>query len=384
MSYSLINVSNDIDTPRYLICYNNIPVLLPNIYLSRYNRLSTIVDYARTLNRFFNYFEDNYGISDFRDIVSPMAMHNYIESRMFYKKVKYKGKQIYLKTNEANISMATAKKELVTIQSFYLFLDGIYQSDAIEFDPEFIKKISDLKNKRKCKKTKYKSIWTINHINEISCIRNLLSQGKWKDSKKVRRTFTRNEISIIYDNLPTLRDKCIFLTCLETGSRVSEIINSRLVHFKQNEKGYWVIGISKSKTKPRFAYINEGLRKLISLYIVTDRKRTIEKGKKNPYIFLSTRGKTKGDKIGYGSYRRVLKQSARAGGLDEKDICTHMARATNATFLKSQGVSDTEILKVLGNKKELKSYVVFDNPDFVMPIGEPLYNIDFVDLGEKK
>ncbi|WP_158212317.1 tyrosine-type recombinase/integrase [Natranaerobius trueperi] len=337
----------------------------------------TIEDYARILIRFFNYFEDKYNLHDYRKINRPTALDDYMRDRIYKKQIKRNGKIIYLTTDETNITQQTAKKEMTVLQGFFIYLDALYQFNIDSIDPEFIKRVldtSDAKNKlKKHKESYYGDIWRIRKLSKLPCI----IQGiKWKEKSKYRRSFTQEEITILESNLFSIRNKCIFLCSLEVGARISEILTVKKKDFIQNKQEHWVLRISKSKSNPRWVFIPEYLRKFIQMYINTERKQITNNSSKYPYLFVSTKGNTKGDKISYYTYRNALKKSAENGYLDPKDICTHMARATKSTRMKKDHRSNEEILKQLGNKTELKAYIDFDNPDMVIPVGTSLYNID--------
>jgi integrase len=377
MNYSLLDLNNDSKDPKHIICFNDIPLYEPNKFLNEkgINSSSTRSYYAKQLVRFFNFFEDKYGIIDYRKIKRTTAMDDYMEAVIYNKTTTKDGQTVYLKDMETKITIKTAKNYMRSIQLYYLSLEKPLL-DILELDEEYLERIlSSNQFKKLQQKTKYKGIWNRINLNEL---KTLAPNTKWRGKHKSRVSFKSEEIDVIAHNLrnKSLRQLCIFLTCLETGARIDEVLSSKRDSFKQNKNNIWVLGITKSKTQVRYVGIQPYLAKLINTYINTERRNVTSNSQKYKYLFLSTKGKTKGDRIGYHSFYTSLKHAAKAGGINSKEIVTHMARATKSTGLKADGKTDEQIRKVLGNKEVLDPYIDFSNPEVVVYSGKALYHFD--------
>lgn len=91
MFYTLVNISDDIENPKHIICYKGLPLYYPNQFLSEkgLNSNETRDAYAKILVRFFNYIENEYNISDFRNVQNEFAIRDFMHS-IIYKCIKTK------------------------------------------------------------------------------------------------------------------------------------------------------------------------------------------------------------------------------------------------------------------------------------------------------
>lgn len=357
-----------------IICYKDIPLYEPNRFLNSkgLSSVNTRDSYGKLLVRFFNFFEDRYDIFDYRNIKLDKAMDSFMEDVIYNKVNTKEGVIKYLKQEETQITPSSAKQYMSRIQSFYLYLEKPVL-DLLELDQDYIEKMLSTKLVKKIQqKTKYKGIWKTVNLSEIST---LVPNTNWRNKRKSKITFTREEIDVLAYNLydKGLRQLCIFLVCLECGTRIDEALSIKLKHFKENNKKIWVLGISKSKTKPRFVAVPAYLAKLINKYIDTERRHVTNNAKKYEYLFVSKKGKSKGNRISYSTFYTDLKESAKAGGLDPKHVVSHMARATKATQLKSEKKTNEQIKKALGNEQVIDPYIDNSNPDLITYNGEAFY-----------
>jgi integrase len=376
--YSVINVSVDKDNPFYLLTYKDMPLYEPNRFVQEKGRNSfaTQKDYFNILCNFFNFYEDHYKIVDFRKIYRKTALSDYIEHKVYSKKIVNGNTTVFVKSEETLITANTANKYITVIQEFYYQLDKPL-IDNIEINVEYSERWAEKHNKH-VHKTKYNGIWGTTNIEDLPCI---IQNTKWKKQRKEVKTFSDSEIDIIATNFTILRNKCIFLLILETACRISEALFIKKKDFifseEANEgKGAWVVFISKSKTTQRWVLVPDYLAKLINEYISTERKIATDNLPKFSFLFVSEKGRSKGEKIGYSTFRNNLKMVAKQGGIDETKVCVHMTRATKATALKREGFTDLETLKLLGNKSTLEPYKELNRPGDAIVCGKNLYNIN--------
>lgn len=214
---------------------------------------------------------------------------------------------------------------------------------------------------------------------DISELLYIASNTNWKEKRKTKITFTKEEIDILFHNLKnkSLRNVCIFLVCLECGVRISEALSTKLSKFQKNTKGIWTLRIEAPKNKmSRYVAVPDYAAQYINKYIATERRRITSNIKKYEYLFVSEKGPTKGKKLGSAAFQYQLKNAAKEGGLDAVRISSHLSRATRATKLKADGLTDEEIKKAIGNKVTINPYIDYDNPDYVVLHGKSFYSID--------
>lgn len=377
MYFTNVNISEDRDHPKHIICYKDIPLYYPNDYLDSkgINSSETRSAYAKLLSRLFNYLEDNYSVTDYREIIhNDHILKDFMESIIYDFVIDSSGKKRFLYEQQTLITPNTANTYLNRIQNFYLQLEKPLLG-LMEFDSDYLEKILTNKEKRRIRQqTKYKGIWGILDLSEL----NLHKNTKWKDKSKKKKSFTIDEIDWLVSNLRIkgLRDVCIFLVCVETGARVSEVLTGLNKNFKKNSKGVWTFGISKSKNNPRYVGIQPYLAKLINQYINTERRRITDNSPEFEYLFVSSKGFTKGGRLSYGAFRANLKEAGEKAGMDPASIMTHLARGTKATQMVIEGKTKEEARIALGNKVTINPYVDYDNPELVRYTGKAIYYID--------
>lgn len=372
----MVNISEDRNNSKHIICYKNLPLYYPNQFLNQkgVNSSETREAYAKILVRFFNYFEDTYGISDYRQIKSDSAMKDFMNSIIYDHVEDKSGRKKYLYENDTIISPHSANTYMSRIQSFYLTLEKPLLS-LLELDSDYVEKMLSTKQKNIIRqKTIYKGIWSIIELTELDLHQNT----KWKDKRKKKASFTKEEVDLIVANIKniSLRDLCIFLTCLETGARITEILTGYKRNFKKNRDGTWTLGITNSKSQKRFVAIPPYLAKIITKYINTERRRITENQQQFEFLFVSTKGLTKGDRVSYDTFRRHLKDAGEMAGLDTQSIMSHLARGTKGTRMVAEGISKEKVRIALGNKVTINPYIDYSNPELVQYSGKALYYID--------
>lgn len=376
MYYTIVNISEDKENPMHIVCYKDLPLYYPNRFLNEKGKNSgqTRGAYAKVLVRFFNYFEDVYGITDYREIKQDGALQTFMHSIIYDYVEDTSGRRKYLYDADTLITPATANSYMNRIQIFYLKLEKPLK-ELINYDSDYLEKLLTLSQKKSIQQvTSYKGIWNVLDLSELD----LKPNTKWKDKSKKKTSFTKEEVILLAKNLNKInpRDECIFLTCLETGARITEVLTGLKKLFKKNSQGTWTFYISKSKTAPRYVAIQPYLAKKINKYINTERRRITKNLSQYEYVFVSTKGETKGERLSYHSFRTNLKKAGKLAGMDTKLIMTHMSRATKATQMYIEGKSKEEIKKALGNKTVINPYIDYGNPELIKLTGKALYYND--------
>jgi integrase len=360
-----------------MICYKDIPMYLPNLFISNKgkNSLKTMHDYASILVFFFNFIDKKLNIN-YKYINTYNAIEEFINFCRFTKKKKGdNGDLNYFDTYEPQITAGTANRYISVISNFYWELEKFNissQKIALELDSEIEKKIFQ-KNKNLKYKSKYSNVWKVNSIADINIYR---PEVLWKTKRKNKITLSKDEQVIILNNLKFKRDKCIFLLSLMMGARITEILSTELKDFSNTSEDP-SLEIRISKTRPRTLILTKGLATMLEDYINTERrlitmdsKRLLKNGntKKLNYIFVTSKKskrKNKGEQLSYNAFLRNLKMAAKKGGIDESTIVTHLGRATKVTNMVANGATDEDILIIIGNKSSssLKHYKDLTNTD---------------------
>lgn len=369
-----------------LICYNDIPMYLPNLYISKrgMNSLKTKQDYASILVFFFNFIDKKFNVS-YKYINASNSIGEFINFCRFNKKKKRKNGDItYLITDEPQITANTSNRYISVISNFYWELEKYYISAkkiSLELDSEIEKRYFQGEENNKYK-SKYSNVWNVRSIADINIYK---PEALWKAKRKNKLTLSEDEQRIILNNFKYKRDKCIFLLSLMMGARISEILNTKLKDFNYTAEDT-TLEIRISKTSPRTLILTNGLAAMLEDYINTERRlwtmNSIDNStnKKNgvyDYIFVTSKRskfKNKGERLSYNAFLSNLKKSAKNGGIDHTAIVTHLGRATKVTNMVAKGASDEEILITIGNthSSSLKYYKDLTNTNI------PLRTIKYI------
>ena len=143
--------------------------------------------------------------------------------------------------------------------------------------------------------------------------------------------YTPEEIELVSQSL-SLRDRCIFLTSVETGYRISSVL-SILANAEDLKNG--IVEETFSKTGPTHAAgISPMLQRYLVEYMTTERHRMVEKtGEDNEHLFLTNKGKNTGKPVSYNAFYIALKTAEKKiheAHPDKQDMVlhTHAGRST--------------------------------------------------------
>lgn len=136
-------------------------------------------------------------------------------------------------------------------------------------------------------------------------------------------------LDVIFDN----RDKAIVLLFLNTGLRLSELINIDITDIKDD-----ILIVEGKGNKERYIPLTTACINSINKYL-EERPSTEEKA-----LFLSNRGK----RINERTIQKMIKKYIRRAGLDE-NYSVHTLRHSWATIMLEQGASIRDIQEMLGH-----------------------------------
>jgi len=201
---------------------------------------------------------------------------------------------------EKSLSKYTQNRKITAVRSYFNYL----------FECDYIDK--NLGAKLKCVKIRNES----NYTDQIA--------------------LSKEQIQMMMNGCKNSRDRAIVSLYVNTGLRVSELINLKLDQCMKNE-----IHIVRKGDKFGTTYINESVRKYLDEYL-KDRKDGCDN------LFVSNSHKPMNRK----ALSNTLKCVAIRGGIDEETankISNHTMRRTTATIMNDRGESLITIQNVLGH-----------------------------------
>ena len=136
------------------------------------------------------------------------------------------------------------------------------------------------------------------------------------------------------------RDRAMIELLYASGLRISELVGARLENLDLEEG---IIRVTGKGNKTRVVPVGRGAIKAVKRYLASERPNLVKPRTGNE-VFLSVRGGKLTTQRGW----QILKERARAAGLDEK-IHPHMLRHSFATHLLGNGADLRIIQEMLGH-----------------------------------
>ena len=317
----------------YCITKNRIPMGIINQWIDSVgvNSINTQRRYAYTLQGFLKYI-DTLGMS-YENIRNKVVIWNYM------KKLIYEIKSSNVLSTKPQTSYNSVYHNINIITNFYLWLDE-FKFGLI--DLEKIKSYEDIDNKYL-----YAQIWGTKFFGRSK------SQGtpfkiKFAQKRDSYRWYTEEDIHCFKTAFNTKRDLAIFLISVECGCRIEEILTIKMYDYDANER---TVFISESKTVNRYCVVPEYLCQIINDYLLSERFSVeIENpNTSDEFLFINLKkGKSQGEKLTQGNYRKILKSVAKKVGLSPNKTITHAGRSTKVEELITNNASDTEIMDIMG------------------------------------
>ena len=180
------------------------------------------------------------------------------------------------------------------------------------------------------------------------------------DSPKIRSTLPKY---LTVDQCKTLlssvsginstRDYCILVLFLNCALRISELCSLNL-----SDIGSDRIRVLGKGNKERVVFLNDTSVSALNAYL---RKRAIKADKKQPALFLSTRG----ERISRSTVHNLVKKHMLKAGLDSDGFSAHKLRHTAATMMLGNGVDLKTLQELLGHEhlNTTEIYTHIENTD---------------------
>ncbi|MHA1380170.1 MAG: tyrosine-type recombinase/integrase [Candidatus Helarchaeota archaeon] len=182
---------------------------------------------------------------------------------------------------------------------------------------------------------------------------------------KQKEVLSKNQVQELIDNAGSYETQLMIMTMVQTGMRVSELINFKKSWIIERDE---VIHIQTNTTPIKWAPKRDSERKVpINRSLLINIKRHLGKRKKG-YIFQSnkqTNSKQVGDRIikskthGRYTYRSIIRKintiSLKTLGMN---IGTHVFRATYASYLLKMKLDLESIRKLLGHS-DIKTTLIY-------------------------
>lgn len=256
-----------------------------------------------------------------------------------------------------------------------------YQTDLVQFDQFFKKKIKDITKKELDSYIEYlhKAYKESTYLRKIAALKSFnkylinydlggnqhieLLEAK-KREKRMPKFLTQDQIDIflnqLSDETPSkARDKAMFETLYSTGVRVSEIIKIKITDVNL-ENG--IIKVLGKGNKERVVILNHTSIDSLDVYIKKYRVKLMKKT--TDFLFLNNNG----NPLTRQGFSYILKRYAKQVGIN--DISPHIFRHSIATHMLNNGgdlrmiqmvlghanIATTEIYTHVSKEKVLKEY----------------------------
>lgn len=281
-------------------------------YLQTMNySLGTIKKYNSNLLMFFNFYKE------YSNIKTNVSMFNEI----ILSSVEKKDVLAFLTylSQDLNNSPNTRQLKIICIRSFYNWLFSRY--------PTFQNRINPTKD-----------------ISNIEKIVRLPKYLNLEQAKKIVKVFT------LENSMYPLRNNTIICLFLNTGLRISELVQLDIRDVNLKEKYLKVIG---KGNKERIIYINEETKKQLSKYIsfrFKDRNINI-----NEPLFINHIHK----RLGTDGVGNICRQAYKLMGLEKYGYTTHTLRHTFAVLIYNYVKSDILLIKSLLGHESISSTEIY-------------------------
>lgn len=246
---------------------------------------------------------------------------------------------------EKNYSDKTVSSYNNDITLFIKYLDD---NRIVEIDKKIIRHFFlSLKNKKLANRTIGRYYSSLNSYFKYLLEHEIIEQNYLeyidypKYTKKVPEHIYDSNVNELYNVSITdnsnldLRNKLILNLLLDTGVRVSELVNIKLKDIDINERTILVFGKGK---KERYVFFTKRTLKLLNEW-----NSVIKRISDEEYLLVNY----KGEKLSTRSVQNIIKRIGEKIGLD---IHPHMLRHTFATDLLNRGADIRMIQEILGHE----------------------------------
>lgn len=297
------------------VYYSNSPIIINDFlsYISKIKNFSseTILNYKYSLIYFFKfikkYKELEISVKDFNIFILLDVKSSDIIAFL-----------VYLSINRNN-NAATRKKRLSSIKSFYNWL--------------FIKYPNYCSGKENPTK-----------VIPNPKIRYKLPKYLTLEQSKILCNIYNENNSNFY-----LRNNTIIFMFLNTGLRLSELINLNIGDINFDEKYLRIIG---KGNKERIVFINEATKEKLLKYLKTETKESINLTRP---LFLNNRN----NRIGKSGITNIIKKAYKLAGLNDNKYTIHTLRHTAAVIMYNYVKGDILLIKNFLGHESLESTQIY-------------------------
>lgn len=280
----------------------------------------------------------------------------------------------FLLMRNRNVNLNTIKRKRKNGSSFIDYtlidisnitindLEKLKYPDLYAFLGFTAKELKNSENSRKRKVTTLKGFFKYLFINK-----HLLSTNPAQEleAPKIGRPqpsyLTLEQAQDLLDapkGLHSIRDKAILTIFLNTGLRVSELVNLKLSDLQKE-----MIHITGKGKKDRVLYLNDAALQALADYLPIREKQIKDQGlEKNNYVFISQ----KGTQFSTRGIEHMIEKYVSRIGLDPRKYTVHTLRHTAATLMHHHGQIDIKTLQeVLGHEstQTTEIYTHLDNSE---------------------
>ncbi|SFL55733.1 tyrosine-type recombinase/integrase [Salibacterium qingdaonense] len=341
-----VEIAQDNNDIRYMITEDGIPIQDACLWLDfiSVNSYLTGERYAYALLRYFRFLKANR--LHYRQVTSKRVIEEYIKELLGLgeKVINY----------ESRLTFTALNTYITVLKSFYHWLED---EKKVSTNPVLYSSKRTRQAPLVNTKLLYGQIWQFD-IEET-----LLSRVTYRRKRNHLKWYSEQEYKSIQSNLPSLRDKIVFVLSVETGMRIGEILGLKIYHFDPFNPSLEIVreqnieNRSQAKTTERTLYIYQSLAEMIQTYMGTERSEVniLELD----YLFLNSKGKHMGKPLKPRNFLRILKNAGEKAGLTKSEIRTHSGRSSRAQQLvelmrdhPELGITKTFINEELGWKSE--------------------------------
>jgi integrase/recombinase XerD len=341
---------------RYVITQNGKPI--EDIYrwldYQSSNSYLTGKEYAYSLVKYLRFLE--------KRNLHYLAVQDKAVINDYIKHLLYGGGQV--KKMKGKMSLSSVKKHIGVLKSFYDWLedDRKVESNPVKFGNR------KRKDKNGNQKAYLQSKFFYGQIWDFDFDKSFLKKLNYKQKQNHIKWYTQEEIDIILEHLPTVRDKVIFRISLETGARIGEILGLRIEDLDafdgwlQIRRNVNIENEARAKTNERDLPILDSLVEDIQSYMSGERAN-VSLEIDSDYLFVNYKGEHKGKPMKPRNFLRILKTASKKAGLSPNEIRTHSGRSTRVQQLIEESrvnpkITDTLIMEEMGwsSSESLKYY----------------------------
>jgi site-specific recombinase XerD len=161
-----------------------------------------------------------------------------------------------------------------------------------------------------------------------------------RDRKKIRETLEDVEVKKIAEyfkkqgSFPSFRDSVIFQLLLDTGIRINECLNIRLLDIE----GKHLLVTETKNLQQRIVYLSKGMVEKLEVYL------EVRKEVENAYLFVNQDG----GRLSKNTFQERLRRAARACEV-KKQVSPHVCRRTYAKKAILKGMDPFSLAVLLGH-----------------------------------